>query len=180
MQKQLLRLFLKNNSLKEFRFKDTVVMTVQERSQQRFCATILSPIMKDCIDELKDESEIVHLRSTCFSIVGNGWISSTNYAVYGWVPTRILMFWFTERPEDITDDMLLHPQREVTRFTTPFTTVNDYLGFLHFEEHPRTKTLIYCCDDFFTFEEGEIPISGLFPHKFDEQNNLIIYSLCFL
>jgi hypothetical protein len=180
MQNQLLQLFLKSAGLNEFKFRDNVVMTVQERSPQRFCATILSPIMKDCIDVLKHEAEIVHLRSIHFSIVANGWISTTNYAIYGWVPTRILMFWFTKKPEDITDDMLLHPQRQVTRFTTPFTTVNDYIGFLHFEEQPRTKTLIYCCDNFFTFEEGEQPISGLFPHKFDEQNNLIIYSLCFL
>lgn len=138
-----------------------------------------------CIGSLKDsdivdETGITILRFTqqpaTIPKMCPGWICSTNCAVYGWIPTRILMYAVDDEKDDINDVFLKEPDQQVTRFTSPYTTVFDYLGFLNFQGHPLKSTMICCgLDDFYTHNEGHICISDL-KHVFNDEGELLIYS----
>ena len=161
---------------------DRVKNHIQVTTHPTATKMLLSAIA-ECIDLLK-----LHTDSTGSSIIvykqeptmipklSDGWLWSPHYACYGWVPTKIFMFWVNTH-EDIEDILKRQPQQEVRRLTTPFTTVSDFLGFLSFENQPLMSTML-CCggEEFLTHEECDIRISSV-PQIFDDSGNLIIYSI---
>jgi len=136
--------------------------------------------LKGCVDDLKiptnfETTLYLTQKPQIIQKMSSGWLCSNHMAVYGWIPTRIEMYWF--QSVEFVDIIDMTPHKICYRFTTPYTTFEDFFGFLEFEEQPRNNTLILCGNDDFVMYKDDYTFSSL-RHSFSEDGYLILKTMC--